>query len=259
MTGPAAFRALLPDATERGRYDTALETLRPYRHLFMGKRVLDYGCSWGTSAVAMLELGAASVIGVEPDRERVDQGNAWLQAAGLVEIDLRWVADTTRLVPIGGWSVLSGGQSGFTMGFPRYDFVLANAVFEHIPQSVRQAHIIELWRVVVPGGVLLINETPNNYWPREDHTTDGLWFNHWLPEGLAYNRAVCRGRYHGSREEWKGSGWRGLGWYELVRNLKGWRLVPETSRLRHRVLTAIGLPASLLDPYPTWVLRKVSS
>ncbi|HEY8470975.1 MAG TPA: hypothetical protein VIL18_15095 [Longimicrobiales bacterium] len=39
--------------------------------------------------------------------------------------------------------------------------------------------------------------------------------------------------------------------------ISDWELIPERTHLRHRVLTALGLPASLLDPYPCWVLRRV--
>jgi hypothetical protein len=109
--------------------------------------------------------------------------------------------------------------------------------------------------VLAPGGHLMISETPNQYFPKDVHTTS-LWFNHWLPRGLAHRRAVRRGRFDRSRVDWNSSGWRGLGFFELVRPIGGYRLIPEKSRLRHRILTMIGLPASLLDPGPIWILQK---
>jgi hypothetical protein len=109
--------------------------------------------------------------------------------------------------------------------------------------------------VLAPGGHLMISETPNQYFPKDVHTTS-LWFNHWLPRDLAHRRAVRRGRFDRSRVDWNSSGWRGLGFFELVRPIGGYRLIPEKSRLRHRILTMIGLPASLLDPGPIWILQK---
>jgi hypothetical protein len=77
-----------------------------------------------------------------------------------------------------------------------------------------------LWRVLKPGGVLVISETPNNYYPKEGHTT-GLWLNHWLPSTWAHRRACKRGRFAGHRGDWITSGWRGLGYYELRRGVPG--------------------------------------
>jgi SAM-dependent methyltransferase len=233
------FEALLPDATERSRFRTALEFLAPYRNLFRGERVLDYGASWGTSLVALLEHGAACVEGVDVDATRVAQGRAWLGRLGLGgRARLHHTPDTTRL------------------GYPDrfFRFVLVNAVLEHIPQP-RDQHIRECWRVLERGGVLLVSETPNKYFPLEKHTT-GLWGNHWLPSRLARWRAVRAGRFDAARTDWASSGWRGLGFYELVAPLGRYELLPERSARRHRLFTALGLPASLLDPYPIWALRK---
>jgi hypothetical protein len=48
-----------------------------------------------------------------------------------------------------------------------------------------------------------------------------------------------------------------MGYYEMARAVPGpFTLLPEQSRVRHRVLSALRLPASLFDPYPTWVLQK---
>jgi ubiquinone/menaquinone biosynthesis C-methylase UbiE len=238
-----AYEALLPDPTEIARYRTMYGVLAAYASYFTGRSVLDYGCSWGTSAVALHRLGARTVFGVDPDQARVEQGRGFLTRAQIPPdaIQLEHLADT-RVLPVADRA---------------YDFVLANGVLEHIPWNVRQAHIRELWRVVASGGVLVVNETPNSYYPKERHTTR-LWFNQWLPERLAYRRAVRAGRYSHDIDEWRGSGWRGLGWYELVEGIRDWRLLPERSRVRHRLLTALGLPASLFDPAPTWVLQKVT-
>jgi predicted O-methyltransferase YrrM len=231
--------ALAFNPVEQRRFETLKAAISPWRTLFAGKSVLDFGASWGLSAVAFIRLGAAAVVGVEPNAERVTRGQRLLADVGLADrIQLCHVPDTS--------------DTGLT---DRFDFVSVVAVLEHIP-APRTHYLHEMWRVTASGGHLFVHETPNKYWPREDHTTQGLWFNHWLPSDLAYRRAVRQGRFDRARSDWDTSGWRGLGYYEMVKPLERYTLVPEASRFRHRALRALGLPASLFDPYPTWVLRK---
>ena len=233
------FLEQVDDPKERRRYRTLKATLEPLRPLYAGARVLDFGASHGPAVCALLELGAAAVVGVEPDARWVRAGEGILAAAGFGDrARLLHVPDTRRL-PFAGEA---------------FDLVLVNAVLEHIPQP-RAAWIREIWRVLRPGGHLVVNETPNKYLPRDVHTT-GLWLVPWLPRTVARRYAVLRGRYPADGD-WATSGWRGLGYRELVAPLAGgFRLVPERARPRHRLLSALGLPASLLDPYPTWILRK---
>lgn len=231
--------ANLPSDVERDRYKTLLSTLSGWDRFFVGRRVLDFGASYGTSLIALLRLGADEVVGVEPDPSRVERGQRLLaEAVPGANASLLYTPDTSELP--------------FNSG--EFSFILANAVFEHIPQP-RDAFVRELWRLLAAGGYLFINETPNKYFPKEMHTT-GLWFNHWLPKSLAHRRAVRRGRFDPERTDWRSSGWRGLGYLELVKPLSSYDLIPERSRLRHRVFEVMGVPPSILDPYPTWVLRK---
>jgi SAM-dependent methyltransferase len=231
----------LPSATERGRYGALLATLTAWGRLFRDQPALDFGCSWGTSAVALHAAGAARVVGIEPDLERVAKGCALIYELGLTDsIVLHHARDTARLP----WE---------DQAFP---FILANGVLEHVPRLIRPAILREVWRVLAPGGHLMIAETPNAYYPKDEHTTH-LWLNHWLPEQLAHDRAVRAGAFRADRDDWATSGWRGAGYYELVRPLAGARLIPEPlTRTRQRILAAVGLPPMLIDPWPTWVFRK---
>jgi|RhiMetdeSRZDD1v2_1073273.scaffolds.fasta_scaffold07280_9 cyclopropane fatty-acyl-phospholipid synthase-like methyltransferase len=230
---------LLPSETERGRYENLFNTLSERKSLFAGHRVLDFGASWGTSMIALISLGAREVVGIEPSRERIEQGHRLLaKAIPGAQALLIHAADTAALPFVDG----------------EFMFILANGVLEHIPQP-RDPYIRELWRVLAPGGHLMISETPNKYFPKEVHTTS-LWFNHWLPSGLAHWRAVCRRRFNPNRLDWDSSGWRGLGYFELVKPIRGYRLVPEQSRFRHHLFSMIGLPSSLLDPGPIWIFQK---
>jgi ubiquinone/menaquinone biosynthesis C-methylase UbiE len=237
---------LLRDQNQIDRYHTMLEELRPLAHLFRDKTALDFGSSSGSSACALVTLGAGQVDGVEPVAASVREGLRIVNERGFDhQIFLQHLEDTSHL----------------PFAAEQFDFVLAQAVFEHIPQP-RDAYLRELWRVLKPGGHLLIAETPNKYWPKEIHTTD-LWFNHWLPERMAYKRAVRAGRSgngwpgeYKKPDNWPSSGWRGMGYFEMVRPLDNYVLIPERTRPRHRVFSALGIPASIIDPYPKWLLRK---
>jgi SAM-dependent methyltransferase len=226
-------------AVEQTRYQTVLRAFDGIRSALV-EPILDFGASGGLSMIALHSIGLTDVHGVEPVKWRVESGRRTLGEIGVDPNRLLWVEDTRKLP-------YPDGQFGT---------VLANAVLEHIPQP-RAAYIRELWRVLAVGGHLVISETPNKYLPLDYHTTR-LWGVPWLPKRLGRAYAIWRGRYDRKRD-WDHSGWRGLGYYELVGAIEGYRLVPESSAPRHRWLSRLGLPASLLDPYPCWVLQKVGS
>jgi SAM-dependent methyltransferase len=202
--------------------------------------VLDFGASYALSTCVLLDLGARSVTGVEPDAQRVRRGQHVLRTLGYDDrATLEHVANTAQLA----------------MDDATVDVVVANAVLEHIPQP-RTLYVRELWRVLAPGGHLIINETPNKYLPIDFHTT-GLWFVPWLPAAIARRYAVWRGRFS-SDADWASCGWRGVGFYEVVAGLTApYECVPQHLRWRQRLLTRLGLPSSLIDPYPTLIFKKL--
>jgi 2-polyprenyl-3-methyl-5-hydroxy-6-metoxy-1,4-benzoquinol methylase len=225
---------------ELKRYRDLRATLRPFSDLFAGKRVLDFGASYGLSAAVLVEQGAAHVWGVEPEEWRVQKGTEFMSRLGIADrVHLSHVADTRKL---------DAADSAFS-------FIFVNAVFEHIPQP-RAAYIRELWRVLAPGGTLLIRETPNKYLPVDFHTLH-LPFTNWLPSSLAHRIGKLFGRFDPKRTDWAFSGWRGMGYYELVQAIPGTYIMEhEVTRPRHRALRAIGLPSALFDPYPVYLVRK---
>jgi hypothetical protein len=112
-----------------------------------------------------------------------------------------------------------------------------------------------MWRVLKTGGGLIINETPNKYFPIDKHTT-GLWLVPWLPSSIARRYAILMKRFP-EENDWATSGWRGVGYYELTAAMDSqYEYHPESSRGRHRLLSMVGLPAALLDPYPLFIFRK---
>ena len=224
---------------DQSRMASLRDSLRPHIEWFKTRKVLDFGCGNGLSSVVLVEMGADAVVGAEPDEQRVVLGREMLVQSGIHNVELHHVPNTLQL-PFAGDS---------------FGFILANAVLEHIPQS-RTAYIRELWRVLAPGGVLLINETPNKYLPADFHTLH-LPLTNWLPSTFAHWIGVTTGRFDRRRTDWATSGWRGLGYFELVGSIPGPYLpLHEQTRLRQRVLLRVGLPSGLLDPYPTYMLRK---
>lgn len=240
-TSPHSFLNFLDgEPVERSRYVLLKQTLEDFRDLLVDRCVLDFGASSGLSMCALLEVGASRVVGVEPDDKRVCRGIRILRDLGLSERALLLHSAYAPQLPFLDCS---------------FEAVLANAVLEHIPPP-RALFICELWRVLVPGGHLIINESPNKYLPVDFHTT-GLWFVPWMPRRLARRYAIWRGRFRNDAD-WAVSGWRGVGYYEITKSLGGrYRLVPEKSRPRHRAIARLGLPPSLLDPYPLLVFQKL--
>lgn len=239
MTSSSYLSYLKGEPKEYERFLTLRHTLEGVKTLLSDRYILDFGASYGLSACAYLEAGASRVVGVEPDAGRVERGIGIIRELGLSDrIVLRHTSSTDRLP------------------FPdaSFDVVIANAVLEHIP-SPRAPYIQEMWRVLVPSGHLIINETPNKYLPIDFHTTGGLWFVPWLPKKVARSYAILRGRF-ASDKDWDHSGWRGVGYYEITKVLGDYRAVPEMSRRRHRFLAKLHLPASLLDPYPQLIFEK---
>jgi SAM-dependent methyltransferase len=171
-----------------------LPSLRRFTSL-EGRRVLDFGSGTGSSAVALVRAGCR-VTGVDPDPESCRMARMRLAEHGL-EAEILHVADTSRLP--------------FEEGF--FDIVLANGVFEHIRRRERSVYLDEAWRVLGPGGVLYVAETPNRLLPFDFHTTGLLWLP-WLPPGPARRYAIWRGRIPAGMDL-ELAGYRGMTWREF--------------------------------------------
>lgn len=239
MSRTECFLSYEHDDIERERYRTLLSSLSELRSLIKGRRVLDFGASYGLSLCALLEVGVDCVVGVEPDQQRVERGVRLLADMQIeARASLIHIADSRRLP------------------FPdcTFDVVLANAVLEHIPQP-RAQYICEIWRLTKRGGHLIVNETPNKYLPKDGHTT-GLWFVPWMSKQLARWYAIWRSRWSSDRD-WNSSGWRGLGYFELTRAISSFADESPRTHIRHYASRALGFSPQILDPYPTIVLRKL--
>ncbi len=128
-------------------------------------KILDMGSGCGSSAMIMIDAGAASIIGVEPVAEFVELAKHRIQDEGLEQkIKFLHFKDTTKL-PFDDES---------------FDLIVFNAVIEHIHPEARQAVLQESYRCLKPGGRVVITETPNRLFPYDGHTTH-LSLLPWLP------------------------------------------------------------------------------
>jgi SAM-dependent methyltransferase len=91
----------------------------------------------------------------------------------------------------------------------KFDFIVLYAVYEHLLPNDRKKLLQELWKMLEPGGLLFITETPYRYYPIEFHTT-GLPLINYLPDRMAFAiaRRYCKKVW--SDESWKHLLWRGI-------------------------------------------------
>lgn len=71
---------------EQNRYLQLAALFKTYEALLLNKQVLDFGACNGLSTCALIEAGASTIIGVEPDSERLRQGMRMLKELGLTTL-----------------------------------------------------------------------------------------------------------------------------------------------------------------------------
>jgi SAM-dependent methyltransferase len=160
---------------------TPEEALRGFHQHLRGRVI-----SIGGGREAPARAGAEQVVTVGPDAAEVD----------VVQEDLRrlpFANDT-------------------------FDLVFVHGVLHRTPPP-RRAWLREFWRLVRPGGHLLVTGSPGLLDPRDRQVTGLLWVP-WLPSPLAFRYARFRGRFEGDREAWDRSGWRGVGRGEVMDPLR---------------------------------------
>jgi 2-polyprenyl-3-methyl-5-hydroxy-6-metoxy-1,4-benzoquinol methylase len=144
---------------------------RKGRHLFLevpggveGKRVLEFGCHIGASAIVLDALGA-KVTGIDVHAPTIDLAKVNAARYGAEgRIDFRHVPDT-RALPFGDAS---------------FDIVVCNSVLEYVRSGELPAVLAELDRVVAPSGIVMVLGTSNRLWPRDTHTK--RWLLNYLPD-----------------------------------------------------------------------------
>ncbi|HEU4625611.1 MAG TPA: class I SAM-dependent methyltransferase [Steroidobacteraceae bacterium] len=146
---------------------------------FAGKRVLDFGCGSGASVMVLSRLlPPCEIVGIELDARLLEI--ARLRAEYFGRTSVRFLQSP------------SGDQLPPELG--EFDFIMFNAVFEHLLPHERRQLLPLVWKHLRPGGVLFLNQTPYRYSPIEVHTTGGLPFINYLPDRLAlrFARRFCK-------------------------------------------------------------------
>ncbi|SRR5258706_528221 len=140
------------------------------REKFRERRLLDFGCGSGSSSVVIARLlPNTEIVGVELNQNLLKLASARMAHYGVRNV--RFVASP------------SGTQLPENLG--SFDFILFSAVYEHLLPRERDDLMPLVWRVLRPGGVLFINQTPHRYFPIDMHSS-GLPLVNYLPDRLAH-------------------------------------------------------------------------
>ena len=227
--------------------------------------LLDFGCGLGASSILVAEAGFRDVLAVDirPD---------WIAVAGERAAEHETAGRLTfRGIP---------ASPPYDLPDAVFGTVVLNAVLEHVPRELRGDILRELWRVLLPGGRLLLRETPNALWPYDSHFT-ALPFVFWLPPRLraAYARRFSRRcRRDESLSSLVSRGLTPPTYFELARALPGAeclncakggdaafyfgqsagprRMLGGAMRLVEPIVRSFGLPAAAFFPYLALGFRK---
>ena len=173
-----------------------------------GQRILDLGSGAGASTMILSRMFPSSeIIGVE------------------LESDLLAIAKKRTEVFRAGNVAFFQSPSGTRLpdGIGMFDVVVMSAVFEHLLPHERPALMAQVWSILRPGGLLIIQETPHRFFPLESHTT-GLPLINYLPDSAVhaltrrFSRRVDR---RASWEELLRQGIRGGTAGEIMGELRG--------------------------------------
>ncbi|MBN2330430.1 MAG: methyltransferase domain-containing protein [Candidatus Aenigmarchaeota archaeon] len=147
------------------------------------KRVLDFGCGTGATTAALAMI-CSDVVAFDIDERSVSICRERLREHGLSgRVEVLCAPDFGEVIDKAG----------------EFDFILVNAVLEHIPLSrrgLRRRILRMLFDILKVKGYMYISGTPNRLWPIDGHTT-GLWWIPWTKPGSrrAYSKAIRAGRH----------------------------------------------------------------
>ncbi len=166
-----------PDYVEHKLRTEVLSYLPPAA--FAGRRILDFGCGSGASPLVLSRLlPPCEIVGVELVPELLELARQRANYFGRASLKLMQSPSGDSLPPDLG----------------EFDFIMFNAVFEHLLPHERRALLPLVWSHLRPGGVLFLNQTPYRWSPEETHTTQGIPLINYLPDSLALKvaRRYCK-------------------------------------------------------------------
>lgn len=187
---------------------------------FAGARMLDFGCGSGASTMILARtFPSCEIVGVELESR--------LLAVAEARRDFYGYGSRVCFVASPAGDVLPPGVG-------RFDFVVLNAVFEHLLPDERRTLLPALWSLLEPGGVLFVNETPVRWYPVEGHTT-GIPLLAYAPDCIALRLAHRYSKLGRNSEDWP---------QLLRRGIRGGSL----SELRRIIRTGCGEEPVVLHP-----------
>lgn len=187
---------------------------------FAGRRILDFGSGSGASSIVLARMfpAVAGILGIEQVPEYIELAEHRARFHG--------VADQVKFV-------LSDNPKSLPPGIGEFDYIVLNAVHEHLLPEERQQVLPLLWSHLKLDGLLFMTETPYRWFPVEGHTTR-LPFINYLPETLALGYARRFSKQVGQETSWVEL---------LMRGIRG-----GTSREVLRILNRGERKAKLLSP-----------
>ncbi len=141
---------------------------------FVGKTILDFGCGSGASTVILGRMFPQSkIIGIDFLKNYLEVAKARIDFYKLQNV-----------------SLVRASSAESTAEIPRdIDFIVLSGVYEHFLPNERKTLFPALYRLLKPGSVMFLGETPYRYFPIERHTTGGLFFINYLPDWLTFRIA----------------------------------------------------------------------
>ncbi|MEO8249526.1 MAG: class I SAM-dependent methyltransferase [Burkholderiales bacterium] len=219
---------------------------------FAGRRVLEFGCNIGATAIVLAHLGAnVTAIDVMLDEIDLAQLNA-AQYALKQPVSFLHVADSTA-IPFSGEC---------------FDVVVCNSVLEYVAPTQLKAVQTELNRVLKPGGALFVMGTSSRLAAREVHSR--RWLVNYLPSVLdsflELNGSVQRGIWPCAVRHGFGSHYddldhldRAQAYFQARQLMGASRLKLGLLRVAARLAATVGWSVGMLTPNISLRLRKTGS
>ncbi len=175
---------------------------------FKNKTLLDFGCGHGASTMILSRMfPETKIIGVELEKRLLEAAQARADFYGYNHLKL----------------MTSPSPDDLPAETGEVHFVVLSGVYEHLLPEERERLLPKIWKILQPGGILFLNQTPHRGFPIELHTTGGLPLINYLPDKLAhwYARHFSKRNFkHSSWEDMLRMGIRGGSVKEIFRHLE---------------------------------------
>lgn len=136
---------------------------------FNNKCILDFGCGSGASTMTLCRmLPFARIVGIELNDKLLSIARSRAKHHGFDKVTL----------------LCSQNANDLPVDIGEFDYIILNAVYEHLLPFERITLLPKMWNLLKPNGILFVLETPYRYFPIEIHTT-GLPFINYLPDKIA--------------------------------------------------------------------------